>query len=104
MTSHQPLLTMSMGAIGDEGALARNAVAWSSLRTIAEAQNQAFERLMLRPLHPGVAIRPLANDPPSRRVSALRLSTRYLTAATERFLALLVAASADYSRTHSDHS
>jgi DNA-binding transcriptional LysR family regulator len=56
-------------------------------------------RLMLRPLHPGVAIRPLANDPPSRRVSALRLSTRYLTPATELFLALLVAASADHSRT-----
>lgn len=53
-------------------------------------------RLMLRPANPGVAIRPLADDPPSRRVSAVRLSTRYLTPATERFLALLVAASADY--------
>ena len=55
-------------------------------------------RLMLRPSHRGVAIRPLATDPPSRRVSALRLSTRYLTPATERFTALLVAASADASR------
>src|SRR5207247_10700631 len=57
-------------------------------------------RLMLRPLHRGVAIRPLASDPPVRRVSALRLSTRYLTPATERFLALLLAASADYAATH----
>src|SRR5512141_1547421 len=31
-------------------------------------------RLMLRPANPGVAIRPLATDPPMRRVSALRLS------------------------------
>ena len=42
-------------------------------------------RLMLRAAHPGVAIRPLATDPPMRRVSAVRLSTRYLTPATERF-------------------
>src|SRR6266568_1567389 len=54
-------------------------------------------RLMLRPAHPGVAIRPLATDPPTRRVSALRLSTRYLTPATERFTALLIAASADHA-------
>ena len=53
-------------------------------------------RLMLRPANPGVAIRPLASDPPTRRVAALRLSTRYLTPATERFLALLVAASTEY--------
>src|SRR6266581_699038 len=57
-------------------------------------------RLMLRPAHKGVTIRPLATDPPSRRVSAVRLSTRYLTPATERFTALLVAASAD----HADHA
>ena len=56
-------------------------------------------RLMLRPAHPGVAIRPLAADPPMRRVSAVRLATRYLSPATERFLALLVAASADHSGT-----
>jgi DNA-binding transcriptional LysR family regulator len=54
-------------------------------------------RLMLRPAHQGVAIRPLAGDPPLRRVSALRLSTRYLTPATERFLELLVEASADHA-------
>jgi DNA-binding transcriptional LysR family regulator len=52
-------------------------------------------RLMLRATHPDVAIRPLADDPPVRRVSAVRLATRYLAPATERFLALLVAASAD---------
>lgn len=54
-------------------------------------------RLMLRPANPGVAIRPLASDPPSRRVSAVRLSTRYLTRASERFITLLVAASADHA-------
>ncbi len=54
-------------------------------------------RLMLRPAHQGVAIRPLAADAPSRRVSAVRLSTRYLTPATERFTALLIAASADHA-------
>ena len=59
-------------------------------------------RLMLRAAHPGVAIRPLASDPPIRRVLAVRLSTRYLTPATERFLALLVAASADHTGTHPD--
>ena len=56
-------------------------------------------RLMLRPSHRGVAIRPLATDPPSRRVSAVRLATRYLTPATERFTALLVAAGADHADT-----
>jgi DNA-binding transcriptional LysR family regulator len=57
-------------------------------------------RLMLRPANPGVAIRPLTSDAPMRRVSAVRLSTRYLTPATERFVALLVAASADSSRSN----
>jgi DNA-binding transcriptional LysR family regulator len=56
-------------------------------------------RLMLRPANPGVAIRPLASDPPARRVSAVRLSTRYMTPATKRFLALLVAASTEYCAT-----
>ena len=54
---------------------------------------------MLRAAHPGVAITPLATDPPMRRVSAVRLATRYLTPATERFLALLVAASAEQEAT-----
>lgn len=54
-------------------------------------------RLMLQARHPGVVIRPLATDPPMRRVSAVRLSTRYLTPASERFLALLVTASAHHA-------
>jgi DNA-binding transcriptional LysR family regulator len=54
-------------------------------------------RIMLQARNPGVAIRPLATDPPARRVSAVRLSTRYLTPATERFIELLAAASADYA-------
>jgi len=49
-------------------------------------------RLMLLAIHPGVAIRPFASNPLMRRVSAVRLSTRYLTPATERFTAFLVAA------------
>src|SRR5437763_1000278 len=56
-------------------------------------------RLMLRAINPGVAIRPLADAPPSRRVLAVRLSTRYLTPATERYMSLLVAASAAYAAT-----
>jgi len=56
-------------------------------------------RLMLRAINPGVAIRPLADDPPSRRILAARLSTRYLTPATERYMSLLVAASAAYAAT-----
>ncbi|MGE5274219.1 MAG: LysR substrate-binding domain-containing protein [Verrucomicrobiota bacterium] len=61
-------------------------------------------RIMLQAKHPGVAIRPLATDPPLRRVSTVRLSTRYLTPATERFIALLVAASADHVDTHPNRS
>jgi len=61
-------------------------------------------RLMLRVTHPGVAIRPLATAPPMRRVSAVRLSTRYLTPATELFIALLVAASADHAGTSPNRS
>jgi DNA-binding transcriptional LysR family regulator len=55
-------------------------------------------RLMLLAAHPGVVIRPLVADPPVRRVCALRLPTRYLTPATERFIALLVEASASHTR------
>jgi DNA-binding transcriptional LysR family regulator len=57
-------------------------------------------RIMLQAKHRGVAIRPLAADPPMRRVSAIRLGTRYLTHATERFISLLAAASADYADPH----
>jgi hypothetical protein len=55
---------------------------------------------MLKARNPGVAIRPLTADPPTRRVSAIRLATRYLTPATDRFIALLVATSRDYANTH----
>jgi len=55
-------------------------------------------RIMLQAKHRGVAIRPLATDPPMRRVSAVRPATRYLTPATERFIELLVAASAEYTQ------
>lgn len=55
-------------------------------------------RIMLQARNPGVAIRPLASDPPMRRISAIRLATRYLTPATERFTALLAAASTDHVR------
>src|SRR5262245_49387362 len=54
-------------------------------------------RIMLQARNPGVTIRPLATDPPIRRVSAIRLATRFLTPATEQFIALLVAASANHA-------
>jgi len=57
-------------------------------------------RIMLQAKNRGVVIRPLAADPPKRRISALRLATRYLAPATERFTALLVATSADYAAPH----
>lgn len=55
-------------------------------------------RIMLLFGHPEVVVRPLADDAPIRRISAVRLPTRYLTAATGRFLELLVEASSGYSR------
>jgi DNA-binding transcriptional LysR family regulator len=46
-------------------------------------------RLLLDPLHPGVAVRPLAGDTPTMRVAAVRVPTRYLAPATAEFLAVL---------------
>lgn len=46
-------------------------------------------RLMLRPSHPGVSVKPLGRDAPIRRIVAVRLPTRYLTRSVERFLELL---------------
>ena len=46
-------------------------------------------RLMLSPLHPEVSVKPLGADAPIRRIVAIRLPTRYLTPAVERFLGLL---------------
>jgi DNA-binding transcriptional LysR family regulator len=49
-------------------------------------------RLMLRPSHPGVSIKPLGPTAPIRRIVAVRLPTRYLTPSVQRFLELLRAA------------
>jgi DNA-binding transcriptional LysR family regulator len=46
-------------------------------------------RLLLDPVHPGVAVRPLAGDAPTMRVAAVRVPTRYLAPATAEFLAVL---------------
>jgi DNA-binding transcriptional LysR family regulator len=56
----------------------------------------ALPRLMLPGNHPGVRTRPFADAAPIRRITAVRLPTRYLTPATERFLALLEAAAHKY--------
>jgi DNA-binding transcriptional LysR family regulator len=48
-------------------------------------------RLVLRPLHPGVAVKSLAAEAPIRRIAAVHLRARYLTPATGRFLDLLQA-------------
>jgi DNA-binding transcriptional LysR family regulator len=57
----------------------------------------ALPRLMLPTDHPGIRVTPLAAQAPIRRIGAVRLPTRYLTPATERFLALLEAAAAEYA-------
>ena len=45
---------------------------------------------MLSPLHPGVAIKPFdAAEAPIRRIVAVRLPSRYMTPAIERFVQLL---------------
>jgi DNA-binding transcriptional LysR family regulator len=46
-------------------------------------------RLMLRPSHPGVRVKPLGPGAPIRRIVAVRLPTRYLTPSVKRFLELL---------------
>ena len=53
-------------------------------------------RLMLRPSHPGVRIKPLGPGAPIRRIVAVRLPTRYLSRSVQRFLELL----ADAGRRH----
>jgi DNA-binding transcriptional LysR family regulator len=49
-------------------------------------------RLLLEPSHPSVRVKPLASGAPVRRIVAVRMPTRYLTPAVERFLELLKAA------------
>ncbi len=61
----------------------------------------ALPRLMLPGGHSGVRTRPFADAAPIRRITAVRLPTRYLTPATERFLALLETAAHKYdARAH----
>lgn len=57
----------------------------------------ALPRLMLPRDDPGIRVRPFADGAPIRRITAVRLPTRYLTPATERFLALLGTAAQDYA-------
>jgi DNA-binding transcriptional LysR family regulator len=54
-------------------------------------------RLMLRPSHSGVTVKPLWPSAPVRRIVAVRLPTRYLTPSVERFLELLREASARHA-------
>lgn len=58
----------------------------------------ALPRLMLPRDHPGIRTRPFADAAPIRRITAVRLPTRYLSPATRRFLALLETAASDYGR------
>lgn len=46
-------------------------------------------RMMLQPRHPGIAVVPLAEDAPVRRIVAVRLPTRYRTPALTRFMELM---------------
>ena len=46
-------------------------------------------RLLLHPPHPQVSVKPLRDAAPVRRIIAVRMPTRYLTPAVERFLELL---------------
>jgi DNA-binding transcriptional LysR family regulator len=56
----------------------------------------ALPRLILPRNHAGIRTRPFADRAPIRRITAVRLPTRHLTPATERFLALLSAAAQEY--------
>jgi DNA-binding transcriptional LysR family regulator len=54
-------------------------------------------RLMLPRDHDGIRTVPLTPEAPIRRIIAVRLPSRYLTPATERFLAMLGSAAANYA-------
>jgi DNA-binding transcriptional LysR family regulator len=56
----------------------------------------ALPRLILPRDHPGVTTRPFADGAPIRRIAAVRLPTRFLTPATERFIELLETAAREY--------
>ena len=68
VSRHQFILTQAMVAAGEGIALP--------------------PRLMLRPSHPGVRVKPLESEAPIRRIVAVRLPTRYLSPSVERFLEL----------------
>jgi DNA-binding transcriptional LysR family regulator len=57
----------------------------------------ALPRLILPRDHPGVRTKPFAEGAPFRRITAVRLPTRYLTPATEHFLELLRTAARPYA-------
>ena len=54
-------------------------------------------RLMLRPQHPDVCVRPLDGAPPVRRIVAVRLAGRYLSPSVARFLDLLRASASGHA-------
>jgi DNA-binding transcriptional LysR family regulator len=56
-------------------------------------------RLLLDPVHPGVAVRPIQGEAPIMRVSAVRLPTRYLSPAVAQFLTLLRESAARWADT-----
>ena len=56
----------------------------------------ALPRLMLPRDHPGIRTKPFAEGAPIRRITAVRLPTRYLTPSSEVFLGLLASAASAY--------
>jgi DNA-binding transcriptional LysR family regulator len=55
-------------------------------------------RLLLRPAHAGVSVKPLGDSAPIRRIIAVRMPTRYLTPSVARFLDLLREAGERHAR------
>jgi DNA-binding transcriptional LysR family regulator len=55
-------------------------------------------RLLLDPVHPGVAVRPVAEGAPAMRVAAVRVPSRYLAPAGAEFLAVLAHAARERAR------
>jgi DNA-binding transcriptional LysR family regulator len=54
-------------------------------------------RLLLRPSHPGISVKPLGSSAPIRRIVAVRLPTRYQTPLAQHFLELLRDAAGHYA-------
>lgn len=54
-------------------------------------------RLMLPRGHDGICVKPFSEGAPIRRITAVRVPSRYLTPATEKFLAILSPAAARYA-------